>query len=156
MLRTSRTSLLVDACVQSASQLQFKEKYFYVKSGIPLPAAWQYCHAMPLLIGRLLYSKLHPNRTNCNFYMLTICREVASRGRVDCREVDAKHFIGLFCTCSHSDFIYKLLNFAFDGLILLLYVKIAICSRRLQFARAISRTILQSDCVTKLCRKMTA
>ena len=83
VLRTSRTSLLVDACVQSASQLQFKEKYFYIKSGVPLPAAWQYCHAMPLLIGRLLYSKLHPNRTNCNFYMLTICREVASRGRVE-------------------------------------------------------------------------
>jgi hypothetical protein len=139
VLRTSRTSVLVDACVQSASQLQFKEKYFYVKSGVPLPAALQYCHAMPLLIGRLLYSKLHPNRTNCNFYMLTICRDV-----------DAKHFIGLFCTSSHSDFIYKLLNFAFDGLILLLYVKIAICSRRLQFARAISRSILQY-CVTKLC-----
>jgi hypothetical protein len=71
--------------------------------------------------------------------------------------VNAKHLIGLFFTCSQSGFIYKLasesyyelLNFAVDGLILLLYVKIAICSRRLQFARAISRSILQY-CVTIL------
>jgi hypothetical protein len=59
-------------------------------------------------------------------------------------KVNAKHLIGLFCTSSQSGFIYKLasesyyelLNFAVDGLILLLYVKIAICSRPLQFARA--------------------
>ena len=44
--------------------------------------------------------------------------------------------IGLFCTSSQSGFIcklasescYELLNFEVDGLILLLYVKIAICS----------------------------
>jgi hypothetical protein len=35
-------------------------------------------------------------------------------------------------------FIYELLNFAVDGLVLLLYVKIAICSRQSQFASAIS------------------
>jgi hypothetical protein len=70
---------------------------------------------------------------------------------------DAKHLIGLFCTSSQSGFIYKLasesyyelLNFAVDGLILLLYVKIAFCLRWLQFARAISRSILQY-CVTIL------
>jgi hypothetical protein len=62
---------------------------------------------------------------------------------------DAKHLIGLFCTSSQSGFIYKLasesyyelLNFTVDGLILLLYVKIAICLRWLQFAsRAVSRS----------------
>jgi hypothetical protein len=48
-----------------------------------------------------------------------------------CRNVNTKHLIGLFCTSSQSGFIYKLasksyyelLNFAVDGLILLLYVK---------------------------------
>jgi hypothetical protein len=67
--------------------------------------------------------------------------------------VNAKHLIGLFCTSSQSGFIYKLasesyyelLNFAVDGLILLLYVKIAICSRPLQFAKAISRSILRDN-----------
>ena len=66
---------------------------------------------------------------------------------------DAKHLIRLFCTTSQSGFIYKLasksyyelLNFAVDGLILLLYVKIAIRLRRLQFARAISRSILRDN-----------
>ena len=68
---------------------------------------------------------------------------------------DAKHLIGLFCAGSQpvtSEFIYKLackpyyelLNFAFDGLILLpinngYLRKVAICSRCLQFARAISQ-----------------
>ena len=64
---------------------------------------------------------------------------------------DAKHLIGLFCTSNQSGFIYKLaskayydlMNFAVAGLILLLHIKIAICSRRLQFAREISRSVLQ-------------
>ena len=42
-------------------------------------------------------------------------------------------------------FIYVLLNFAVDGLVVLLYVKIAIGSRRLQFAKAISRSILRGN-----------
>ena len=42
-------------------------------------------------------------------------------------------------------FIYVLLNFAVDGLVLLLDVKIAIGSRRLQFAKAISRSILRGN-----------
>jgi hypothetical protein len=59
---------------------------------------------------------------------------------------DAKHLIGLFCTIVAnpalftkllaSESYYELLNFAVDSLMLLLCVKIAICSRWLQFARA--------------------
>jgi hypothetical protein len=94
---------------------------------------------------------------NCNRreqIAIFTCWQFVERSRPN---VNAKHLIGLFCTSSQSGFIYKLasesyyelLNFAVDGLILLLYVKIAICSRRLQFARAISRSILQY-CVTIL------
>jgi hypothetical protein len=37
------------------------------------------------------------------------------------------------------------MNFAVDGLILLLHIKIAICLRQLQFARAISQSILHDN-----------
>jgi hypothetical protein len=75
---------------------------------------------------------------------------------------DAKHLIGLFCAGSQSEFIYKLackpyyelLNFAFDGLILLpinngSLRKVAICSRWLQFVHVGCNLLEQSarfDC----------
>ena len=97
---------------------------------------------------------------NCNRreqIAIFTCWQFVERSRPN---VNAKRMIGLFCTSSQSGFIYKLasesyyelLNFAVDSLILLLYVKIAICLHLLQFARAItpiSGSILQY-CVTIL------
>jgi hypothetical protein len=114
---------------------------FTYKSGVPLPAILQYWSLIAL-------ANCNRRRQFVDNFLLTMfCWQF----------VDAKHVIGLFCTSSQSGFIYKLasescyehLNFEVDGLILLLYVKIAICSRLLQFARGISRSILQ-HCVTIL------
>ena len=44
-------------------------------------------------------SKLQQTRTNCNFYVLTICRKGCAKMSA------AKHLIGLFCTSSQSGFI---------------------------------------------------